>query len=172
MNDNHGVTLEPLAESHLELLRSWRNSDFVKKHMQFQGYITQHQQIKWYRELNSDLARYFLIQENSVFVGCCNVKNINSELCTAEGGIFLSEEKYQNSLLPVKAIFILYDWVFTNTCVNVIKAEILNSNKRAIRFNKGLGFIIHSENDKIVYATLTRDDFYLKYKKYKKVLGT
>ena len=166
----HGITLVPLSEAHIELLRNWRNSDFVKKNMQYQGHITETQQLKWFRSLERDTSMYFLIQQDTSFIGCCNMKNIDAELGCAEGGIFLSEEKYLNSLLPIKAIFILYDWVFSNTSVNIIKAEIIKKNNRAIRFNKGLGFTINAEVDNMVFATLTCDDFYSKYRKYKKVL--
>jgi UDP-4-amino-4,6-dideoxy-N-acetyl-beta-L-altrosamine N-acetyltransferase len=170
MIHNHGITLVPLSNSNLELLRCWRNSDFVKQYMQFQGNITESQQIKWFEELDERLVRYFLIKESDCLVGCCNIKNIDSDKGTAEGGVFVSEEKYLGTLIPIKAIFTLYDWFFSNTTVRIIKAEIVKTNKRAIRFNKGVGFVVHSEDDNLVYAKLTCDDFYSQYTKYKKVL--
>ena len=94
MLHKHGITLVPLSEAHIELLRNWRNSDFVKKNMQYQGHITETQQLKWFRSLERDTSMYFLIQQDTSFIGCCNMKNIDAELGCAEGGIFLSEEKY------------------------------------------------------------------------------
>jgi UDP-4-amino-4,6-dideoxy-N-acetyl-beta-L-altrosamine N-acetyltransferase len=171
MINKHGITLESLTEKKLELLRCWRNSDFVKGNMQFQKHITRSQQIKWFQSLDENKARYFLIQEKGNYIGCCNVKNINVTKRTAEGGIFLSEEKYANSLSPVKAIFTLYDWVFSETVVNTIEAEILKTNPRAIRFNKGLGFKLRTEKNGVVFGTLSCNDFYKMYEKYSKIMG-
>ncbi|ASI89229.1 GNAT family N-acetyltransferase [Vibrio mediterranei] len=171
--NQHGVTLTPLDESHLEMLRKWRNSEFVRRFMLYQDDISESQQLEWFSKLKDTQKYYFIITDEAGVYGCCNI-NINiDELgnCYAEGGIFSAEESKLNSLTPIRAICALYSWGFTFCKVEFIKAKIRNDNKRAIRFNNGLGFKVDHVTDDVTYATLTKSSFEDRYERIKKFLG-
>ncbi|MBE3922712.1 GNAT family N-acetyltransferase [Vibrio parahaemolyticus] len=169
----HGVTLTPLDSSHLEMLRNWRNSDFVRSFMLYQDEISQSEQQQWFVKLQDSQKFYFIISDENGEYGCCNINLEVDEagnLC-AEGGIFSADESKLNSLTPIKAICTLYQWAFTERGINYVKARIRSENKRAIRFNHGLGFQVDNVAEGITYATLTRESFEHRYNKIERVLG-
>ena len=83
----------------------------------------------------------------------------------------MATQEKSHALIPIKAICILYDWVFTELKVNCINAKIIPQNKKAINFNTGLGFKIDRVQDNVIYASLDRNDFYEKYFRFNKRLG-
>lgn len=168
----HGIKLIPLSSEKLELLREWRNSDFIKSCMFFKDEITENEQIKWFKSLGEN-KHYFIINDGQEDFGCCNInlsKDDNDEWF-AEGGIFISSFDRLNDVAPIKAMFIIYDWAFMYKSAEYISARIRIDNKRAVRFNLGLGFIKDTCNEEEVRMLLSRADFYKKYEKYKKILG-
>ncbi|HDZ5417928.1 TPA: GNAT family N-acetyltransferase [Vibrio harveyi] len=171
--NGHGVTLTPLNESHLEMLRNWRNSEFVRRFMLYQEDISENQQREWFEKLKGSKKFYFIITDEAGVYGCCNINIEMDDLghWFAEGGIFSAEESKLNSLTPIKAICTLYHWGFTSCGVSCIKARIRNDNKRAIRFNNGLGFKVDHVTDGVTYATLTKSSFEHRYDAIKRVLG-
>ncbi|MDF2153932.1 GNAT family protein [Vibrio sp. CAU 1672] len=169
----HGVVLTPLDASHLEMLRNWRNSEFVRGFMIYQDDISEDAQIKWFSKLKDAQKYYFIISDEDGEYGCCNLNlEVDDEgrLC-AEGGVFAAEESRLNSLTPIKAVCTMYEWAFAHQGVNYIKAQIRSDNRRAIRFNAGLGFIVDRVAEGITYATLTHESFNNRYEKIKKILG-
>jgi RimJ/RimL family protein N-acetyltransferase len=168
----HSITLEPLEYYHLEQLRKWRNSEFVRKYMLYQEHISETQQREWFDTLKDNNKFYFMIFDEHGAYGCCNLNLSIDESgdCYAEGGVFASDEGKLNSLTPIKAICALYKWGFSSCRVSYIKARIRNDNKRAIRFNRGLGFIVDNIADGVTYATLTKSSFEERYNIIKKAL--
>lgn len=164
-----GVTLHPLTEQHLELLRKWRNSDFVQKFMQQQVAITPQEQKSWFDSLDKKTNHYFIIEIDGSFIGCCNIKNIDAD-GVGEGGVFLSAPEYLNGMHGAKAVFLMYEWAFNNGIINAAKSEILLDNKRAIRFNKMLGFTINIK-ESIVEGFLNKESFCNQFKKLHKTLN-
>lgn len=171
--EEHNITLTPLKESHLEMLRQWQNSEFVRRFMLYQENISEVQQREWFAKLQDSQKFYFIITDEAGVYGCCNINIETDELgnCCAEGGIFSAEESKLNSLTPIKAICVLYNWGFTSCEVSFIKARIRNDNKRAIRFNHGLGFKVDHVTNGVAYATLTKSSFEERYSVIKRVLG-
>ncbi|MBO0215420.1 hypothetical protein J0676_18085 [Vibrio sp. Vb2880] len=169
----HGIHLIPLNEEYLEVLRNWRNSDFVKGFLFSQKEITKEEQINWFHSLEKNDKYYFIIKDDEGYYGACNLnfKYDSNGLAAAEGGIFAGNETKLNSLTPIKAIFLLYDWGFESKELDHVDAHIKSDNKRALRFNKGVGFKVINESDDVVSARLTSKDFYLCYERYKKLLG-
>jgi RimJ/RimL family protein N-acetyltransferase len=169
MLKKHGVELVQLNETHLELLREWRNSKFVQQYMFNQKQINAGEQLVWFRSLSQKNEYHFLIKVKGDLIGSCNLKIASNRI--AEGGIFVCSENFLGGLDVIKAIFIMYDWAFKELGVKSVEARIIHTNKRAIRFNCGIGFIVKSDDGDIVYATLDPKDFYKKYQKYCNVLG-
>ena len=165
---NFGIELHLIDESKLEILRRWRNSNFVQQHMQKTVKITKEMQQKWYSDLDKGANYYFLILEQGEYIGCCNIKNISND-GLGEGGVFLSEPKYQNGLSAARAVFLMYKWAFDNKIIKHAKSEILANNKKAIRFNKMLGFTLE-ESGHLIFGSLDESSFVNRYNKYLNVL--
>ncbi|WP_434258032.1 GNAT family N-acetyltransferase [Aliarcobacter cryaerophilus] len=134
------MILKKLEFSDIEMLRMWRNSDNVKKYMEFKGYITIEMQKKWFESITSS-SYYFVIYYDNYPIGLTEIKNINNGIGNL--GIFIAEpEMLSVPMLAYKAIFTMLDFGFYDLNLLKIEASILKDNERAIRFNKALGFEI------------------------------
>jgi UDP-4-amino-4,6-dideoxy-N-acetyl-beta-L-altrosamine N-acetyltransferase len=164
-----GVELHLLDETHLETLRGWRNSQFVQQFMQQNVSISAEMQKQWFESLDKSSNYYFLIREGRDFIGCCNIKNITADK-SGEGGIFLCDPQYLNGMSASKAIFLMYQWAFSKQIIVSAKSEILPDNKRAIRFNKMLGFTLEKHGD-VFHGFLNAANFYSQLQKYTKIIS-
>ena len=64
---SYGIELEPLSEKDLELVRSWRNSEKIKKYARNKDYITAKQQKKWFKNLKDSL--YYIVKTDNKKIG-------------------------------------------------------------------------------------------------------
>lgn len=173
MIKKHGINLVPLDIGHLTMLREWRNGEFVRSKMLNQKPISQQQHQDWFRGLDHSRQYHFIIEDGIGNYGSCNLilKVDEQNKLYAESGIFAANEHKASSLTPVKAICILYDWAFNSLAVSYISAHIRENNKRAIRFNKKLGFDMKHVDEGVVHAVLDHAAFEKKYTKMKPTLG-
>src|ERR1051325_5452442 len=105
------VALTRLREDHLEELRFWRNSDFIRSRMYYREHITAEMQIKWFQEVNNiNKHLYMMISVSGKNIGLCNGKDICSD--HSEGGMFIWENSYMNSHVPVVVSVCLSDFIF------------------------------------------------------------
>lgn len=138
----YDVTLFRLNHENVEQVRCWRNSDFVRQYMEFRDEITPAMQEKWFSELNPETQFFYLIDFQGKKIGLVSLKNYKVEEKTAEGGIYLCDEAYTDSPLCYQALFAMYDFGFDVLKLRTITAHIMRDNKRAIRFNKAIGFLM------------------------------
>ena len=139
---NYGITLSRLTEDKIELVRNWRNDPKIAQYMEFEEYITPEMQLTWFNKINNDKNYYFIIEYNKHEVGLINVKDIDSEIYQGEAGIFIYDDDCLNSTVSFQATLCLYDFCFETLKLKQLTAHILNDNKRAIKFNKMIGFKI------------------------------
>jgi len=136
----YGIILEPLTEADLELVRGWRNAGHVKQHMQYREHITEDMQQRWFRSLDKTCNAYFMIQKESEKIGVVNLKDIDWQSKTAEAGIFIGEENYLNTLVPVLATVSIMEYAFETLQLKNLKAKIASANLKAILFNESIGY--------------------------------
>ena len=136
----YGIILEPVTEADLETVRRWRNADHVKMHMQYRDHITHAMQQSWFRSLDKSRNFYFMIQKESEKVGVVNLKDIDWNCKTAEAGIFIGEENYLNTLVPVLATVSIMEYAFGTLQLKSLRAKISSGNQKAIQFNENIGY--------------------------------
>jgi len=144
----------------LELVRKWRNSPSINRYMEYRGYISEEEQLKWYNSINNINNFYFLIEYEHQKIGLVNAKEINWDDGTTEGGVFFWEEQYYNSPLPVITFMVLAD-ILVKGFELKLYGHILRSNHRAIRYNTLLGFNLCEDQEDIenqLYV-LTRESY-------------
>ena len=144
---NKCISLVPLKKEDIEMVRSWRNDREVSQFMAFREQISPEQQIKWFDSINNDRNRFFVIQIHEQPVGLTEFKKIDFEKREAEAGIFIHDKKYHNSIFPCAISILLLDYGFGELNLGEVLAHILDSNRRAVRYNKFLGFETDSEPD-------------------------
>jgi len=136
----YGLILKRLKEEDLELMRQKRNSDAARRTMYFRDEITPGMQKRWFESVNNKYNGYFIIHYKDKKIGMIHGKNVDFEKRTCEGGIFIWEEEYLNSVVPSLASIIMNDWTFLLGNFKIIYAKVLKENKIALAYNKLQGY--------------------------------
>jgi RimJ/RimL family protein N-acetyltransferase len=82
-------------------------------------------------------------------VGLVNIKDIDYANKCGEPGKFIYEDKYLNTGLGILMALCHIDFAFECLKLEYLYSHIMANNKRAIRFNKALGFLIYEGQDGI-----------------------
>jgi hypothetical protein len=157
----YGITLERLKEKDIEMVRQWRNSDPVRKNMNYQEIITPEMQCDWFRSINNIHFHYVVIHYQGVKIGLLNDKNIDWEALTSETGIFIGRPDFYHTFVPylvsVAGIEIMFYFVGWQKQF----AHVLRSNTNAIKYNQQLGYRLCEGQEGIEHQRyeLTRESF-------------
>jgi len=136
----YGVTLETLKPDHLEMVRLWRNQDFVRNYMQFQDALSREDQEKWFAELDMNRNLYWIIRTHEYPIGLIQIKEVDLETSSGEAGIFVGEPSYLEMPQPMLAILFMMELAFNALGLKKLQAKIKSGNQHAISFNQKLGY--------------------------------
>ena len=134
------IILKRISFKDTELLRKWRNDDFIAKHMYFQKNITTKMQTKWFQSLDNDTDYYFKIMYKNIPIGLINLKNIDWQTKEGEAGLYIAIEKYRNSPLAVYSSLSFLQYFFEQKGILLITAKVKKTNINTIKYNTSLGF--------------------------------
>lgn len=138
--EGYGIQLKRLEITDIELIRYWRNSQHIRRFMEFREEISPEMQKQWFQKINQTLDYYFLITVNGKYIGLINGSDTDWENgITGNGGIFVWEEEYWSTSIPFAAAILLTEFSF-NLGISVSRAKILRNNFRSIQFNLALGY--------------------------------
>lgn len=158
--ENYGVKLVLLTHDKIEMVRRWRNDPKISRYMLFRDYITQEMQQQWFDSINNEKNLYYIVEYKTKEIGLINVKDIDYAEGIGEGGIFIADEKFQNTDIAYRAHILLFDYVFEELGLSAIISEILESNQRAIRFAEFLGSKQTMSTDGRLLYKLEREDYF------------
>jgi RimJ/RimL family protein N-acetyltransferase len=162
------VSLKLIQQEDIELIRKWRNSKNVNQFFIFRGYISKEQQKKWYEKVSTSGKDYFfLIIADGEPIGLTEIKNIDWDRREGETGIFIAKNEHKNTLVSFEASYLIGKHFFETLNLQKAKIEILESNKRALRYNKVLGFkefgqreeTIDGEICKVVLLSIDQNEY-------------
>jgi len=136
----YNVCLHRLDVHQLELLRYWRNSSYISQYMEYKEHITANMQKEWFKKIDNINNFFFIIEYNDSPLGLINISNINWEKGVADTGLFVWDEKYINSHIPVLASLGMLDVFFQFFGLTKVTAKVKNDNLKAINYNASLGF--------------------------------
>jgi RimJ/RimL family protein N-acetyltransferase len=169
--EQYGVKYTRVTEQDIELIRYWRNQPFIRDTMQFREHITAEMQKEWFKKINNKYNYYFIIEVDHKKIGMINYKDPVPHSNMAEGGILIWDVEYWGTPIPVFGSLTLLECMYEvlnlgdNSIVTVAK-----NNKRALTFNKMLGYEIYEEykNDLFFKLILTKERYFEKTIKLKK----
>ncbi|HNW70978.1 MAG TPA: GNAT family N-acetyltransferase [Bacteroidales bacterium] len=168
----YGITLIRLTEADLELVRTKRNSADVSQYMHYRGQITPEMQAAWFKTINNPNNFYYIIEYKSEKIGLVNDKNIDWDAKIAEGGLFIWDERYVNSIVPMLVSYLMIEIAFYILGWDKTFIKVLKSNARAVEYNLAIGFTITDDtNDDFVIMMLTLQQFEEKAEKLKQVIS-
>jgi RimJ/RimL family protein N-acetyltransferase len=159
--EKYGVVLRRMQPDDLELVRHWRNHPKIAQYMSFREHITEAMQIAWYNRINNEQNYYFIVEWQERSVGLINIRDINDTEKSGEGGVFFWDDECLNSDVPPRASLALYDSAYEILGLKFIRAHILRSNVRAIRYNKHMGFKLQPGQEEVENQLYhqTREDY-------------
>lgn len=151
--ENYQVRLRPITAQDLELLRQWRNSDFVRKKMLSTALISEEQQQAWFKKMVTDTSQmHWLIEYRDTPIGAVNVKvtrcrDIVTTAQTLEPGLYIGEPKYQGNIVAFAPSLALYDYCFSVLGTKALHAAVKGDNEAALKYNQQLGYEIDSRGE-------------------------
>ena len=165
------VKLNRVQFGDLELIRTWRNSDYVNKRMVMNEYITTEMQEKWFLGINNDFNYYFIAEFNEEKVGVINVRNIIDN--SGEGGIYLASEKYENTSVVARIVLCFNDFVFEELKLDFMCSHVKRDNTKAIASTIAQGGTeyIYKSNSEYIYFKLYKENYLNSTKKIRQILN-
>ena len=163
----YGLTYTRITVDDIELVRYWRNQEFIRNTIQFKEYITPLMQQQWFKNIDNKYNYYFIIHFQNKKIGLINCKDSTKEK-VAEGGIFIWDKSFWGTSVPAFASLAMLQAVFDEFQSGEASiATISKENTLALDFNLKLGYqIIGETDDKQCYKLyLTKKDYDTKTKK-------
>jgi RimJ/RimL family protein N-acetyltransferase len=138
----YSIVLRRLRLEDIELVRQWRNSSQINQFMEYREQISPEKQLEWYRSVDNFENFYYIIHFEGKDIGLINSSNIDWETVSSEGGIFLWDEQYYETFVPVWASLCLLEtsYFILNAGKSYIKT--LTDNERAKKLNTHLGYVL------------------------------
>lgn len=143
----YGISLLRLRHADIGLLREKRNLQAIRDRMEYREEITPAMQEEWFARINNIHNNYFLIEYRGEKIGLISGADIDWEKKeTRNGGIFIWEESFWNTAVPLSASLLLTDISFILGFERTY-VRVLRDNEKAIAFNRMLGYRLVDEND-------------------------
>ncbi len=169
----YGIKLLRLTEDYIELVRKHRNSDSVRNTMEYREIITPKMQLEWFHRIDNEKNNYGLICVNGKPIGLISGTEIDWEqMITGNGGIFIWDEDFKETLYPAKAALLMTDWgFFMGMKKNYIR--ILQNNIRSISFNVSLGYELLPNQENVFNQRyeLTAVNYFTSVERIRKAVG-
>jgi RimJ/RimL family protein N-acetyltransferase len=137
----YGIILERIKKEHCEMIRAWRNDPKISRNMFHRGIITEAMQAEWFDSVNDKENFFFLIHYHEKQVGLINMSSIDWAEHTAFSGLFIYDDSYLGTDVPVRASLAMLDVFFLLGGIKKVFAKVRGNNKVAHRYNTQLGFI-------------------------------
>jgi RimJ/RimL family protein N-acetyltransferase len=151
-----GITLETLGAADLEMIRNWRNSDWVRPYMRHREVIEPEDQRKWFHALDLERNYYFVTRAGDRPFACLNIKSIDWKSLHGESGAFIGDPAFIGRPEPAQATLALMDFGFLVLRLESLQARYNRGLLRVVRFNQQLGYELKSEGDDgFLYAQIT-----------------
>lgn len=145
--EGYGVKLHRLTEDKIEIVRKWRNTPEVQKHMKFREYITRNMQKRWFSSIDNNYNYYFILQYNNDDIGLINIKSINFEKKEGEKGSLIWQTNSRGKGIGTIANYLIIRFAFEKLKLNSLIIHILKTNPRSIHLNKKLGFKLAEQQE-------------------------
>ena len=156
----YGVEVKPVKPKDLIYLRKSRNSLEVRSQMVDTSYITPAKQRLWYENMTKDDSiAYWVVWQRGYRVGSMNisVKSNNKKKNNIDVGMYVWSQKFNHGLLGISIALVQLDLVFYYLNLSSVETSPKKNNKRAIAFNKKLGYIKINEDSEFVHIRMDKN---------------
>jgi UDP-4-amino-4,6-dideoxy-N-acetyl-beta-L-altrosamine N-acetyltransferase len=163
----YGLTLTRLTQDEIEFVRLKRNSEEVRRYMEFRDEITPEMQQQWFNRINNFDNFYYVIEFNGLKIGLINDKNMDWNARTSESGLFFWDQEYINTFYPILASLVLLDVGFYYLDWHKSFIHVMRNNPKAMEYVHQIGYKLcegqESIQNQLYY--LTKENFEKKGRK-------
>lgn len=167
----YGLTFRRLEHESIELLRIWRNSEWVQPFMHHREYITPQMQEKWFASINNLNNWVFTIEKENEPVGVIYLRNMDLKAGTTEPGILMARK--DSALMVPAAISMMFQCEigFNLFQLSSFVAHLYRDHSRSLSNQYHVGATIVGEfGDRSVYAETLRTNFEIRSAKVRNAL--
>lgn len=136
----YGVNLVRVQKEHIETIRIWRNDPKIRDHMFFKSEITAEMQLTWFNSIHNDQNFYFMVCPADQPIGLISLSSIDYEHNKAFAGLFIYDDNFLGTDVPVRSSLCLLDVFFAYTAIDTLYAKVRDTNMVADQYNTALGF--------------------------------
>lgn len=130
----------------LPLLLEWRNSEHVRRNMEYRELVSQEAHAAWFKRITESNYHYFLIESpESIPVGTIYLSGSTPDN-GAESGLYIGNRDFLGTGITVEASRLIIQFAFEELRLNYLFAKVKADNDEIIAYNKLLGF---KEEEKI-----------------------
>ncbi len=162
----YGVTLVPLREHQIDMVRRWRNAPRIRELMLTRSVISRQQQCEWFARMQRDPGQwYFLVYFKGEPIGVASLTAIDPIAGECEPGMYIYNTRYQGNIVPFSVAFALNDIAFEVFGLQRLRGKIFESNQASMRFHLACGYVLHTpkpgeqELDSLMPLSLVPDDY-------------
>jgi len=135
------ISLTPLSEDDLELVRNWRNSPEVSDYMYSDARISAEQQLNWFNGVKqSTTAKYWIIVYDGKKIGLVSVTDINTTLKSCFWAFYLGDTSVRGAGIGGKVEYTILKYVFEELKLNKLRCEVIVFNDNVIKMHEKFGF--------------------------------
>jgi RimJ/RimL family protein N-acetyltransferase len=145
----YGIHLRRIRLEDIELVRQWRNSPQINQFMEYREHITPEMQLEWFRSVDNYENFYYIIEYQDKKIGLINSSHIEWDTVSSEGGIFLWDEKYYETFVPVWASLCLLETSYFILGAGRSVIKTLRDNERAKKLNTHLGYELQEGQEEV-----------------------
>ena len=145
----YGITLRRIRLKDTEIIRQWRNSEKINQFMEFRGNIRPEMQRNWFKSVDNFENFYYIIEYEQKDIGLINSSKIDWSTVSSEGGIFLWDEQYYETFVPVWASLCLLETSFFILGASKSMIKTLRDNERAKKLNIHLGYELQPGQEEV-----------------------
>ena len=135
------INLIELKEEHLEMVRTWRQSEEVSKYMYTSPSLSIEQQLEWFRRVEQDNSKeHYIIQHNGKDLGLASITEINFTFKKCQWAFYLGDTSIRGQGIGAKVEFNIIKRVFDNLKLNRLECEVFVFNDKVIKMHEKFGF--------------------------------
>ena len=167
-----GFKTRRLSIADIELVRYWRNKDFVKNQMLTIESISSKNQKDWFSKLDKDRNHFFIYSLNDIDIGCVSCKINDSENKVFDIGVYCGNSSFLGHPVNFMSIIFIHDFAFFEMKLLESLTLIKNTNISSLNINKKIGYSYHNTfNSKFDYYNLTRRNYVVQRKKLEELIN-
>ena len=124
----------------IETIRSWRNSDNIKKYMYTNKIISREDQKKWFEKIsNNSSEKYWIIEIDNIKIGLISLNNIDVFNYKCSWAYYIADLSFRGRGIAKTLECNIYDYCFFELGLNKVYCEVIESNNNVIEIHKKFG---------------------------------